>query len=236
MGIDISAVMTVHTEGYLSGVSINSVLKAMEYASTHSLNTEFIVVLDKPDKLTKEFIADLDVFSVMEEVEFGDQGKARNHAVGLCSGDYIAFNDADDLWSENWLVEAHKLVSQNPNYIVHPEINYFFQENGNLFFHIDQTDPGFNPRVLRFLNCWDALCLTKKEVYEKVGFSDRDIEGGFAYEDWQWNCETLEMGYIHRVAENTIHFKRRRKNSQTIKASARKSLIKRTQIFDYDWK
>jgi hypothetical protein len=37
------------------------------------------------------------------------------------------------------------------------------------------------------------------------------------------------------VALGTIHFKRRRQWSQTIEASTRRSLIRKTPILSYDW-
>ena len=236
--IDISAVLTAHHEGMLAGISLHSMLDAMEHARQAGLSCELVIVLDQPNEATREMFSEAEENGwKIAEVDFGDQGKARNHAIGMCEGRYIAFNDADDLWSENWLTEAHRMCESDPGRIIaHPEVDWFFQENNNLFFHIDQTDPAFDPAILRFINCWDALCMAPREAYEKFPFCDRDIDTGFAFEDWQWNCQTLEAGYVHRVVPNTIHFKRRRKGSQTLEASARRALVRRTALFSYDWK
>ncbi len=234
---DISAILTAHHEGALAGMSLHSLLDAVARAEESGLKCEILIVLDRPDAPTAEMFAEAESRGWrVHEVDFGDQGKTRNHAVTLSKGRYIAFLDGDDLWSENWLVEAYRMCETDPGRIIaHPEVDWFFQENNNLFFHVDQTDPAFDPSVLRFVNCWDALCMAPREAHERFPYCDRDIDTGFAFEDWQWNCETLEAGYVHRVVPDTIHFKRRRKNSQTMKASARKALVRRTALFSYDW-
>ncbi len=237
-GIDISAVLTAHREGLVAGVALRSMLDAMAHARDAGLHCELIIVLDRPDELTRDMFADAAEHGwKVSEVDFGDQGLARNHAISLCEGQYVAFNDADDLWSRNWLAEAHRLCESDPGRIIaHPEVNWFFQDSSNLFFHVDQTDPEFDPAMLRFINCWDALCMAPRQVFEKHPYSNRDMEAGLAYEDWQWNCETLEAGYLHRVVPGTIHFKRRRDGSQNVKAATRRALVRRTALFGYDWR
>ena len=234
---DISTILTAHREGMLAGISLHGTLNAMRLAEENGISCELIIVLDRPDDITREmFLSAPSESWRVEEVDWGDQGMARNHAVSLATGSHVAFIDADDLWSENWLVEAWKLCGKDPARIIaHPEVDWFFQENGNLFFHVDQTDPAFDPLILRFVNCWDALCMAPRKACLEIPFPSRDIGMGFAFEDWQWNCETLERGYVHRVVPDTIHFKRRRRVSQNVHASGRRALVRRTALFRYDW-
>jgi len=58
---------------------------------------------------------------------------------------------------------------------------------------------------------------------------------GYAFEDWQWNNETLEAGYVHRVVRDTVHFKRRRAGSQHSEAQRRGVLVRPTKVFGYAW-
>jgi len=234
-GADISLVLVAHHEGILAGISLRSLLEAADRANREGITTEVLIVLDRANDATRAVFDDAALHGwCVEETDFGDQGKVRNHAIGLTSGAYIAFLDGDDLWSENWLVSAYDLCRQDPGRIIaHPEFDWFFQGNNNLLAHIDQTSPHFDPSFLRIANYWDALCLAPRAAYEAHLFADRDIDGGFAFEDWQWNCETFESGFVHRVAERTIHFKRRRPGSQTLKSSARKALMRPTALCDY---
>lgn len=232
---DISIVLTAHREGPMAGISLSSMLQAAALANEAGLSTELLVVLDDPDELTKIVFEDLAQDRV-KEVSFKDQGKVRNFAAMQCTGRYIAFLDGDDLWSENWLVAAYAECELSPRrFICHPAINWFFNSNNNIFVHADQRDHAFDVDFLRFANYWDALCLAPREAYLKFPYSDRLVAEGIAYEDWHWNCETLAAGYIHVVAADTIHFKRRREGSQTLNASAQKCLMPMNRFLRYDW-
>lgn len=233
----LTTVITAHREGLLARRSLRSLLEAVTAARAAGLEIDTIVVLDRADDDTRAIFKNAagGDWKVVE-TDFGDQGKARNRAVQVAGGDYIAFLDGDDLWSENWLVEGVGLCLQRPGRIIaHPEFNWFFGMNNNLFIHMDQEDAQFDIEALRFSNYWDALCIAPRRAHLDHPYGDRDLEGGFAFEDWQWNCETIEAGYVHRVAEGTIHFKRRREGSQTLHASRGKSLVRPTRLFSYSW-
>jgi glycosyltransferase involved in cell wall biosynthesis len=235
----ISAIITAHREGAMAGISLRSLMAAVERAVGEGIATEVIVALDAPDEGTRAVFADAPSLGFkLVELSLRDQGKVRNHAVRTSRGRFIAFLDGDDLWSENWLVEAHRLCTSEPNSdraIAHPETDWFFESSNNVFFHADQTDATFDPSILRFANYWDALCMAPRQAYLEHPYCDRDVANGFAYEDWHWNCVTLDAGYVHRVVPDTIHFKRRRKTSQTIQASSRKCLTPPHPLLRYTW-
>jgi len=234
---DITAVLTAHREAAMAGVSLRSMIEAVAAAERGGIDVEMLVMLDNPDPMTRAVFSDADVHGwSVHEVSYADQGKVRNDAVRTSRGRYIAFLDGDDLWSENWLVEAHALCESEPGKVIaHPEVNWFFDNNSNIFFHADQTDGSFDPHFLRFANYWDALCLAPREAYEEFPYSVRAVKDGFAYEDWLWSIETLDAGYIHRVATDTIHFKRRQQASQNLDAVKNKCLTRPHSFFSYEW-
>jgi len=233
--VDISAIMTAHWEGVLAGLSLKSMIDAVEHVRHASINVEVIVVLDRPDGVTKQFVEsvgleDLAVFYT----DFGDQGKVRNYAIEKSCGKYVAFLDGDDLWSFNWLSSAlESMHKYSDEAIVHPEFNWFFDKSSGVLEKVDMSDVFFDDEYLRVMNYWDALCFAPKHIHEIFPYSARDIAGGFAYEDWHWNCLTLANGYRHVIAPDTIHFKRRRAGSQTIEASTRRALPGMNSLFDY---
>lgn len=233
----IAAVITAHNEGVMAGLSLKSYLDCIAHAEAGGLSVEKLIVLDRANTATRDVFADAAQYgATVLETDFGDQGKARNAAVEQSIAKYVAFLDADDLWSYNWLLEAYRLCETDPGRIIaHPEFNWFFQGSNNIYVKADQTDPNFSYEFLRVANYWDALCLAPRCAYTDFPLYDRDIRGGFAFEDWHWNCVTVEAGFVHRVAMDTIHFKRRRDLSQTLLASSTRALMRPTELFNYAW-
>ncbi len=237
MTFQITAILTAHREGLMAGASLHSFLDCVEIAEEAGIKVQKMVFLDNPDEATKIVFDDADRQGfVVREVSYSDQGLVRNQAVSEAEGEYIAFLDGDDLWSENWLLKAFQFCQQNGDKVIaHPEFNWFFEGNNNLYVKVDQLSPEYDPVFLRFANYWDALCLASKEVFSRFPYCKRRVKEGFAYEDWHWNKKTLEAGYVHRVIPNTIHFKRRRSASQTIDASKNMCLVDKTELNIYSF-
>jgi hypothetical protein len=235
MTCDLTCIITGHREGRLAVPSLRSFWDAIGAARDAGFTVEALLCLDRPDALTEKLFdtyrqdaVALDLFDV------ADQGKVRNSAVTKARGTYCAFLDADDLWSQNWLVEALTFLKDKPDtHIAHPQYNYFFEKQATIFTHVDQESPDFRLDLLRVANYWDALCVCPTDIYREIPFCDRDIAGGYAYEDWFWNCETVAAGYIHKVVPDTVLFKRRQESSQTVKAASNKSLTRRHPLMDF---
>ncbi|MEZ0578846.1 glycosyltransferase [Nocardioides sp. MH1] len=233
---DVAAIITGHAEGVMAGLSFRSLLDAVEVARAGGLEVDVLVVLDNPTEATRAVFAEAESRgATVAEVSYADQGKVRNSAVELSTADNVAFLDGDDLWSENWLAEAHRLCVTEPAAIAHPELNWFFGGQQNLYFLPDQTDPAFDPALLRIANPWDALCMAPRRAYLEHPFTARAVSEGYAYEDWHWNLETFAAGFVHRVVPGTIHFKRRREGSQYVQARASSVLTRPSDLLDYAW-
>jgi len=232
----VAAILTAHAEGVMAGLSFRSLLDAVAVARAEGLAVEVLVVLDNPTAATRAAFAEADRHgATVTEVSYADQGLVRNRAVGLSSARHIAFLDGDDLWSENWLADAYRMCAASDREIGHPELNWFFENQQNLYFLPDQTDPAFDPALLRIANPWDALCLAPRSAYVEHPFSHRAVADGYAYEDWHWMLETFLGGYVHRVVPETIHFKRRREGSQYVQARAGKVLTRPSELLDFAW-
>jgi glycosyltransferase involved in cell wall biosynthesis len=232
---DITAVITAHDEGELAARSWRSLLDAVEVARGEGRGVEVLVVLDHADEATAAVFAQAGEHGAsVVELALADQGAVRNHAARLASGGHVAFLDADDLWTENWLADGYRLCLQDPEHIVaHPEANWFFENDNNLFFLQDTTDPAFDPAYLRIANPWDALCLAPRAAYTDHPYPPREVLAGYAYEDWHWNLETYLGGFVHRVVPETIHFKRRRLRSRTLEATESLVLTHPSRFYDY---
>lgn len=238
MACDLTCVITGHREGRLSVASLRSFAIAVAHARARGYTVQTLYCLDRPDRLTEElfrhYATETGETGNVQIFDFGDQGHVRNAAINLAEGHYTACLDGDDLWSEIWLVQALEFLADKPDtHIAHPAYNYFFEKQASLYCHVDQESPEFRMDLLRVVNYWDALCVCPTALYREFPFYTRDIAGGWAYEDWFWNCETVAAGKIHKVVPDSILFKRRQKLSQTIRASTNKSMIKPSRLHDY---
>lgn len=223
---DMTAIVTGHHEGPMIGPTLRSLFDCVAAARAAGIEVEVLAFLDDADAATKEAFADAEELGCeIHEVAYGDHAQVRNHAVELARGAYIAFLDGDDLWTENWLVDAYRTCASDPGRVIaHPEVNWIFDNDSNLWFHIDQTDPAFDPAYLRVFNYWDVLCLAPRAAYVDHPRAKRRIDAGFAFDDWDWNLQTVGAGYQHRVVAETVHFKRRRTTSQLTVALGNRSL------------
>lgn len=229
--VDISLILTVHSESAVAGPTIRSAESAIDVARSKGLVVETLLGMDAPTEDCVEFCEQSRLSAWKKHrFTFCDQGRARNALAKLATGRWIAFLDGDDLISENWLSAASLLLREaqdgNGKIIVHPEINWGFDMDNFILAKTAQTDPLFTPYYFAVANYYDALCMAPRNAFIEIPYATRDVEAGFAYEDWQWNIETMDLGWRHVVAPDTIIFKRRREGSQTLESSERRACIR----------
>lgn len=223
--IDISAILVGHTEGWMLYPAMNSMLRAIQQAESHHLSVEMIIVLDRSDNITKEFAkANCPPSARVLCIDEGDLAEARNHAISVAAGDYIAFLDGDDLWSGNWLTSAFQSCEGSDQPLIcHPEVNIFFGADNFLLFRLGMDEVGYDISFLNYANSWSALSFSRSDIYKAVPYLAADMQNGFGYEDWNWNCETVNAGFIHSIVKGTTHFYRRK---------TAESLERKTQEFN----
>lgn len=169
----------------------------------------------------------------IRSVNLQSLGGARNLGVTIASGQYIAFLDADDLFSENWLYSAFVASKETPGSIIHPELNVFFGKQNIWWPHIDQSSRAFEPEALLYHNYWTALAFCPKPILTQIPYHSFQIETGFSFEDWHWNCETISQNFIHRTAAKTAHFIRLKDSgSLNQDSNINNSLIPHTKLYD----
>jgi hypothetical protein len=228
--IDISVILTCHAETVVSGPTVRAVNSAAREAERVGLRVEKVAGLDNPtESSTEYFNSALSEGWKKFELSCGDAGEARNSLALKSSGKLIAFIDADDIFSENWLsVGATIALSDAASRkcrVVHPEINWFFDGANSVLCNQSQTAPLFLDHYWRQWNYYDLLCIARREAFIENPYEKIDSNNGFAWEDWRWNLEIMEKGYIHIIAPDTIIFKRRRDASLVTELSKNRSLL-----------
>jgi hypothetical protein len=228
---DLTLIVTAHDETLVCGPTMDSADLAVEAARSAGHTVQAIIALDKATEATTEWFQQ-PAFDHWERwvMQEGDLGRVRNALVPKADGRNIAFLDADDLFSENWLSEGLAVLDaaaeQGERVIVHPEVNLIFDGGAALNHNIAQDDPLFSPHFLYVRNCYDSLCLAPREAHLEVPYVHRDIPNGLSYQDWQFAIETMGRGWKHVLAPDTVIFKRRRDFSLMVESGRRKSLVR----------
>jgi hypothetical protein len=230
-GTDLTLIVTAHNETVVSGPTMEAADVAVGAARTAGYTVQTIIALDNATEATTEYFhqPDFDHWErwVMHE---GDLGRVRNALVPQTSGRFIAFLDADDLFSENWLADGLDVLTaaetRGDKVIAHPEVNIIFDGGRWLLQNIAQESQLFTPHFLYVRNCYDSLCLTPREAHLEVPYTHRDIPNGLSYQDWQFAVETMSRDWKHVVVRDTIIFKRRRDVSLVTESNNRKSILR----------
>lgn len=224
----IAAIINAHREGTIAIPSLKSYISAKDHAERHGHDVELICVLDRADASTVKIFNNTKFhFDHVIETSYGDLGLARNAAVQAAKSEILAFLDADDLWSENWLTSLAAAVGQTKGQaILHCHYNVFFGGRQEVFVHPDSDDPEFDIVGLAYQNFWTALSGGPAEIYRKVAYEKVDWVNGFGYEDWTWNCHVLDAGFVHKRVPETIHFIRSKRGHSLLQSLSKEGVCR----------
>ncbi len=229
--MDLSVIVTAHNETVVCGPTMKSADLAIAAAEAAGHTVQRIIALDNATPDTHAYFHG-PAFDHWErwEIQQGDLGRTRNEVIPQCAGRFIAFLDSDDLFSENWLAEGVTLLktaeAEGRKVIAHPEMNWLFDGEATVFIKPDQAEDLFTPEHFYFTNYYDSLCLSPKEAHLACPYVHRDIPNGLSFQDWQYSVETMEAGWEHVSARDTIIFKRRRDASLVTESRGRKAILR----------
>lgn len=215
--IKLSALVFCHNEGALLTEAVKSLDYNLERAQRRFTNFEYekLLVVDSLDKITREYVNQYkNKFSKIIEMNTKDLGINRNIASYESANPIISFLDADDIWGLTWLEKGISKLLRNKKDIVHPEFNFYFEGKPRLMVSKNSTKKNSATQLNR-QNLWTSGIITFKETIEMFPFKSKKELNKGDFEDWEWNRRTLENNVDHRIANNTFHFIRQRKNSLT---------------------
>ncbi|MBV1868828.1 MAG: glycosyltransferase family 2 protein [Marinosulfonomonas sp.] len=227
----LSVIITAHDEGILLGPTIRSVEAAISAAENAGFGVERLIGLDAPTQATIDFCENemLAAWKI-HTFDFRNPFLVRNAMAEIANANWIGFVDGDDLVSENWFKKALEFFTDTDFdgslVVVHPELNVIFGNQTGTFVKPDQSSPLFLSQTLYYDNYYDMMAVCSKELLLEYPYAPRDLKGGYGYQDWQWNIETLAAGVRHVVLKDTIIFKRRRRNSVSEQNRSHSSVVR----------
>ena len=216
MGIDVSVVMTLHSEGFIVHRTFRALQAAIGLARKQGLSFEVVAVLDKvSDPILKNTVEKwssiLDGIVSTHEVDFGALSLARNFGISNSKGEFISILDGDDLYGENWLYSAHQVCAKDHRTIAHPEA--FFSFPFEPFLRLLNKDELTYLDLMNH-NKWPALLMAHRDIFTRIPYIKDDQT--FAYQDWLWNCETAAKGYRHVLAPRTLMAIRQKRQGKSL--------------------
>jgi len=233
----ISLLLTAHREGLVAHKTMLSLFDAAKPLGEQDAPYEILVHIDNGDDATSGYFARYDNdprISVFHN-HFGDLGMSRNFLAQQARGTYVAFLDADDLVSPNWLVTALDLLVASPDeVIVHPAAVLIFQHSGGsapvLWLQNPSNDKWLDTQIMLGHNRWAAVYATTRELVCRLPY--QPTGKGIGYEDWSFNTQTVAAGVRHAAAPDTVMFYRKRNNSLLQQSDQQHVLQPYCDLFD----
>jgi glycosyltransferase involved in cell wall biosynthesis len=212
-GHRVSVIIPAYNYGRFLGEAIQSVLDQTFQ------DWELIVVDDGSTDNTREVVtafADPRIHYVYQQ----NQGNpaARNAALKLVTGEYVAFLDADDVWfPEKLEKQVAQLDSLPPTVgLVYADVYLFNHEDGTIIGRFFQGRTPPRGRIFRELldaEGWfisDTGSLIRREVFQRVGLYDESFSW---YEDWEMWVRIAAAYEVEALDEPLARCRRHSANS-----------------------
>lgn len=160
------------------------ILKTLDSVLNQSYNDFEIVVVD--DGSTDHSLSMVrtvmdDRLRVVSQPNAGPSS-ARNRGIQEVKGKYIAFLDADDIWSQDYLLEMSRLITDYPDAVIYG-FNYGIIEKGKTIVKEADEFRGYVSEqwnTFPFFYCTSSCCCKTDAIRAINGFDERIFYG----EDW----------------------------------------------------
>lgn len=225
--IGVDCILNVHRERPdVLRASLRCLTAVMNEASYRGVATRLTVVLDRATAgqvaLVETSLASLrtDQRGELLETDLGDLGEARNAAISQTDRPLVAFFDADDLWSREWVAAGAELLDRSSSasaLVVNSDFNVVFDERKVIEVSRNLDSPHSLPSAMYAVaNFSTSQIITSRALLEDVPFPSRSDDKVFGFEDWEWSRLVSDEGVRRRSARGTVHFVRRESGSASL--------------------
>ena len=234
--VDLSVAVTAHNEGIIAHKTILSLFAAVEKLEEKNISYEFLVHIDNGDKETIDYFKQYEKnkkFRIFQN-HFGDLGSSRNFLSQNADGECIAFLDADDLVSANWLITAYEtLKNSKQEAVVHPEavLHFGLDVPSVLTIQKGSRDKKDDIAVLIGENRWCSVVMALRDTFIKIPY--HKLGNGFGYEDYIFNIEVTNANIYHAIAPETVLFYRKSKASMLSTNNDNNFILPYVGLFDF---
>jgi glycosyltransferase involved in cell wall biosynthesis len=129
----------------------------------------------------------------------GGHASARNHGLAHATGEFIAFDDADDLW------DPHKLALQLARFDARPELGVVFAHLQNFWSpDVEESARVTGEELERPVPGYTSVTmLARRELFTRIGTFDVSLRHG---NDRDWFCRATEQGVaVEMMPDVLVH-------------------------------
>lgn len=142
-----------------------------------------------------------------------------NEAIKMASGDYIALLDHDDLLSPYALYEVVKCINKNP------EAQFIYSDEDKIDQNGNRSEgyfkPDFAPDTLRSQNYICHFSIFKKELMEKLGGFNPEMDGAQDYDIFLRMSEIVKPENIKHIPRILYHWRIHRGSTAQLDSNAK---------------
>jgi glycosyltransferase involved in cell wall biosynthesis len=190
--------VTVIIPTYKDWCRLGLCIEALMMQSYGIENFEIIVVnndsLDRTDFIHDKVI-------LISEIKPGSYA-ARNAALKIAKGDYVAFTDSDCKPERDWLTNSIKVIESGVTSRVAGKVELFYENDPLTYSDIFEKAFAFNQR--KYVDdgfSVTANLITTKSIFDRVGlFNESLMSGG----DAEWNKRATELGVSLKYCDECI--------------------------------
>jgi glycosyltransferase involved in cell wall biosynthesis len=185
--------------------SEDCVADAIESALTQGpIVREVIVVDDGSTDSTAEVVRRFSEVVLLQQMNAGPAA-ARNAAIGVSTGEFIAPLDHDDLFTEGRLEIMVDALEKDPDALfVVGKQQLVVEPGGPLPFWLNSTDPS---ELERFSGeHGTGLLVMRRKAFDIVGLFDETMTVGGEDIDWVFRCR--ELGFASVMIDNVVTVRR----------------------------
>lgn len=231
--ITLSIIVTAHREGLIAHKTMRSIERAIHQLTSAAISYEVIISIDRGDQETVNYFTNYRTLPIkLHQWDHGDLAGSRNSAIKKARGQFVAFIDADDLMSKNWLHDGVQELLRHPygSHVAHSAYTIEFEGADAIVKKAGHTNRDQDALLSVFSGRWNSVIIAPRSLLEKFPYAPNSP--GYGYEDWHLSCSFIQAGVKNVLIPQTAIFVRRKASgSEWARQKTSRSLLHAHPLF-----
>lgn len=207
----LSIIVTAHHEGLIAHKTMRSIERAVSLLRDSDISYEIIVSIDRGDEETIRYFSNYTALPIaIYQWNHGDLAQSRNSAITKAHGRFIAFIDADDLMSANWLRDGVQFLTNHSygKYVAHSAYTIEFEGANAIVEKVGYTNKDRDTLLSVLSGRWNSVIIAPSTLLRQFPYTPNSP--GYGYEDWFMSCQFIQHGVKNVLIPETAIFVRRK--------------------------